>query len=62
MSHAEVCPICHGTGKTKIITKDNTTCHGCGGKGGIEVSDPYPLYIPLTKSKKEWWGRWGSRL
>ena len=53
--HAEKCPICDGKGKIKkddfkpLI--DSETCHGCGGKGWIEVQDdtktiyiPYPPY------------------
>jgi DnaJ-class molecular chaperone len=49
-SHAEVCPICHGTGKiTKnfdgngyIPTGQETItqfCHGCSGKGWVTVRD-----------------------
>jgi hypothetical protein len=54
MSHAEICPICHGTGKLSakveewVTTGGNVgykTCHGCGGKGWIEVADSYaPIY------------------
>ena len=40
MAHSEICPICKGSGKIK---KD--TCHGCGGKGWIEVND-YNIQIP----------------
>jgi len=36
MSHAERCPVCCGSGKIK----DNN-CHGCLGKGWIEVSDTH---------------------
>ena len=53
MTHVEKCPICHGTGEksghvepqygTPIFQKREeylrTHCHGCGGKGWIEVSD-----------------------
>jgi DnaJ-class molecular chaperone len=47
-SHAEVCPICHGSGKitdsltgyTPTNTEPNTRyCHGCGGKGWVSVQD-----------------------
>jgi hypothetical protein len=32
--HAEKCPICEGVGMLHDIE-----CHGCGGKGWVEVSD-----------------------
>ena len=41
MSHAEKCPICGGSGKLP----DKVTCHGCGGKGWVEVGKDSP-YIP----------------
>ena len=57
MTHAERCPICNGKGTIPEnygwIDPTNTsenekTCHGCGGKGWIEVSDqqyiPYEMY------------------
>lgn len=45
MAHAEKCPICNGVGEIEDTTygnatvKINKTCHGCGGKGWVEVSD-----------------------
>lgn len=47
MTHAEVCPICNGTGRVPIIDNDwvttgksvTKTCHGCGGKGWVIVED-----------------------
>lgn len=54
MSHAEVCPVCKGTGKVKEYDKHfspfgfnfsssfsftEKTCHGCLGKGWITVTD-----------------------
>jgi hypothetical protein len=49
MSHAEVCPVCKGTGN--IHTSDTATgagpvkCHGCFGLGWVTVygSDPPPI-------------------
>ena len=47
MSHAEICPICFGKGKIKkgmrawidVTSNDyDKPCHGCGGKGWVEVS------------------------
>jgi len=58
MSKAQLCPVCGGTGKiTKqtVGTAGDTfevTCHGCGGKGWVEVAEgtcpmyPCPTYIP----------------
>ena len=53
MSHAETCPVCHGSGK---YTPQNDgmstavpmpqTCHGCGGKGWVELYDYQPTVIP----------------
>lgn len=45
MAHAVICPVCHGKGRlidpasewsTEVIYK---TCHGCDGKGWVEVSE-----------------------
>lgn len=42
MAHAEVCPVCQGKGKGEA------TCHGCGGKGWVEVGLEISTYtIPL---------------
>jgi len=47
MAHAEKCPVCGGTGKVKDNNYGSKTdgndveCHGCGGKGWVEVSDSY---------------------
>lgn len=40
--HSEICPVCNGTGKYC-----NKKCHGCDGKGWVEVSDSYTWY-PYT--------------
>jgi len=57
MAHAQTCPICNGKGKIKDPNYDpaatgvqnDVVCHGCGGKGWVEVKDdslnpwrPYP--------------------
>ena len=52
--HAEVCPVCKGTGKYKDYTNCNysatiyveKTCHGCAGKGWVTVIDDYTPEIP----------------
>ena len=60
MSHAERCPVCYGSGKYTPINggcssgvPQPQTCHGCGGKGWVEVGDyvwyePLPPYIIMT--------------
>ncbi len=57
MSKAVVCPICHGTGKVENIgnTVAEKTCHGCNGKGWVEVGGldyyaPYPIWPPYQPS------------
>lgn len=42
MAKAEKCPVCVGTGKFEGVP-----CHGCGGKGWVEVGDSYPIPYPL---------------
>jgi DnaJ-class molecular chaperone len=44
MSHAEVCPVCRGSGKLKppshpdyIVVPTPQTCHGCGGSGWVRI-------------------------
>jgi hypothetical protein len=52
-SHAERCPVCYGSGKYTPINDGYSTavpqpvtCHGCGGKGWVEVGD-YVCYEPF---------------
>ena len=59
-SHAERCPVCYGSGKYTPPYDPNSssvpqpqTCHGCGGKGWVELYDyqtqPQPQpNIPIT--------------
>ena len=75
------CPVCNGSGKVKDPNYDpdtttgkqkNVTCHGCGGKGWVEVHEqPYPYYpYPWTPDPirpiKPWgppwtpWEYWGA--
>jgi hypothetical protein len=67
--HAEICPICNGEGRIKR-TKDQTAegyqrCHGCDGKGWVEVQDiylhisPEPDYDPYPGYT--WFGTGGTR-
>jgi hypothetical protein len=43
MKHAEICPVCKGTGKYK-----RKKCHGCNGKGWVEIGTD-PIVIPPIK-------------
>lgn len=50
MAQAVICPICEGKGKildeaTKLLTCPTfNPCHGCGGKGWVEVGQVKPDY------------------
>jgi len=43
MTHAEICPVCKGTGKY-----EEKLCHGCGGKGWIEIGKDDNQYFPFV--------------
>ena len=55
--HSELCPVCHGTGEVDRAAFDSTDtskkpCHGCNGRGWVEVKDDkgptvYPV-LPKT--------------
>lgn len=51
MAHAEKCPLCGGNGNMNGMDGNvgGTTpfCHGCYGKGWIEVMDDKPPSVPL---------------
>lgn len=51
MAHSEKCPICNGSGKVTSVNDGISTavpmdiiCHGCGGKGWIEIADTIPSF------------------
>jgi len=50
MAHAEICPLCDGNGNKDGQPDNpggtNKFCHGCGGRGWLEVADEIPYYIP----------------
>ena len=59
MAHAEKCPVCDGTGEYRVKTHvahiddkvrldaETVVCHGCDGKGWVEVADgPYYTIQP----------------
>ncbi|HEC65622.1 MAG TPA: hypothetical protein ENI23_10020 [bacterium] len=62
MTDARVCPVCNGSGRYDIVPSGTSTmpsqvCHGCDGKGWVEVGSgeiqSYQLhYGPCDGSKK----------
>lgn len=51
MTHAEKCPVCWGSGKVAgppstgtAVIDTGQTCHGCGGRGWVEVQDQQYIY------------------
>lgn len=56
MTHAQRCPVCHGSGKlpddgkTSAISEE--TCHGCHGRGWVTVQDSMP-FIPPPRPARE---------
>ena len=50
MAKAELCPVCRGDGIAECTEK---TCHGCNGKGWVEVGDNSldPALVPYTPSE-----------
>ena len=57
MAKAVICPVCNGSGKLTVrqdytyqTTSANNNvevmCHGCGGKGWVEVAEDYVPYVP----------------
>ena len=51
MAFAQRCPLCYGKGTLEDnTTAGGKTCHGCGGRGWVEVGN-YPVYpapYPVT--------------
>jgi len=47
---AVLCPVCNGMGRVAdnppvgSTGPADKTCHGCGGKGWVEVHEDYPSY------------------
>ena len=54
MSKAVTCPVCLGSGnknrllydRGKEVTGKDETCHGCSGKGWVEVGGDYMTWWP----------------
>lgn len=51
-THAELCPVCHGTGRyqqsfdtnlTGVKSYYEKTCHGCDGRGWVVVATVYGI-------------------
>lgn len=55
MARAVICPVCDGAGKIDedypgAGKSNERICHGCGGKGWVEVADGvYPMYPFVIK-------------
>lgn len=73
MKHVELCPICHGKGTivdpyTKGATVNaEKTCHGCNGKGWVEVGEDHhipiymrPDFIIYEPRQRPFWQEWYS--
>ncbi len=64
--HAEKCPVCGGKGKVPDLYSSGyeATCHGCQGKGWVEITDAWDHVKPET-SKCPWpvtyWETTGGR-
>jgi DnaJ-class molecular chaperone len=59
---AVICPVCNGSGKYNGLEQTNfedVTCHGCDGKGWVEVHDEYPTYVPYPAYPPNGAGDWG---
>ncbi len=57
MIHAEKCPVCNGSGRTEstetetgTLVRKSQPCHGCNGKGWVEVGVPDVPYYPTPMS------------
>lgn len=62
MAHAEKCPVCDGSGQVHGPSSRDTAlreCHGCSGRGWVEVSDPEPKVFELREGpvdvRKSFW-------
>jgi len=55
MAHAEICPVCKGSGKVNADSTAYTIiCHGCGGMGWVSIPDSYPdSWYPNSRQRKE---------
>jgi len=56
---AVICPVCNGTGKladTASTGGADKVCHGCGGKGWVEVHNDYHYYpiYPIYPAPLPW--------
>ena len=49
MIHAKQCPVCLTKGKVMVENQEKI-CHGCGGRGWVEVGSDQLPYIPYIPS------------
>jgi len=65
MAHSEICPVCQGKGKLedKQVTHGEKTCHGCNGRGWVEVQDSgFPFISCEPPEPKIFEPYWAYRL
>lgn len=52
-----ICPVCRGKGVIENEYGILVKCHGCGGKGWVEVNirifNPVPNYLPQKKPDRD---------
>lgn len=61
MMHAEICPVRGGNGKVWPPGAPQVSapilpmmCHGCGGRGWVEVAGGCPRLHPMDDGEGEW--------
>jgi len=59
---AEICPVCHGTGKytpahdpMMTAVPESRTCHGCGGKGWVELREDMATPAQPRETYSDWY-------
>lgn len=56
MAHAEICPVCGGTGEyTREGDNVSSKCHGCDGDGWIQVCDESKPWVINPQPSRPWW-------
>lgn len=58
-THAEPCPLCHGTGQLDTPEGGTRVCHGCDGKGWVVVQGvgmvQQPVYYMVPSHISPYW-------
>ena len=63
MRHAELCPVCNGSGKviasqSTDVTVRTKKCHGCNGKGWVEIGIDYSSIPYISYYTSPWTTLW----